>query len=191
MRRQRRRQNRIEQHQIRLGFRAPDPELLALWPGKDVGRRRLRTRPRRRRHHDLLQRRLRQRIDGKRIMHRILAGGGTAGRDLGDIQRRTAADADHEIGADSRRAGRVDMRELWLAGKIGEHAGIDTFMAEAVDDPSGEAGLGEKAVYDERRRCCTLRFRRRADGRMDIVRQADFGNEGSGKGQNRLPVAAG
>ena len=146
---QRRGQRRIKQHEISLGLGTPDPELLAGWPGEDVGGGRFRSGPRRRRHHDLLQWALRQRIGSERIIHRILTGSRAAGGDLGDVQRRAAADTDHQIRTRDDLGRMPHMGDLRLAGEIGKHMRRDAFGLQLGCDAIGKARLRQETVDDD------------------------------------------
>src|SRR5689334_15001912 len=110
-------------------------------------------------------------------MHRVFARGCRAGNDLGDIQSRTTADADDQLRALGDLKGRVQMRKLRLAGKIGKHRRFDACAFKLPAHLLGKAGLGQKAVNDEN---STLYAIKRGCGRgetgEDAVSEADFGN---------------
>ena len=133
-------------HEIGLGFRPPDPEFLALRTCKDIGGRGFRAGAGRRWHHDLLQRILRERIGGQCIEHRIFARRCATGDDLGDIQRRAAADADHHIRALGRLYRRADMRELRFAGEIREDLHGEARFSQIGLDLVRKTGSGQERI---------------------------------------------
>src|SRR5689334_7075007 len=82
-------------------------------------------------------------------MHRVFARGRRAGNDLGDIQSRTATDADDQLCALGDLERRVQMRKLRLAGEIGKHSRFDAGALKLPAHLLGKSGLRQEAVDDE------------------------------------------
>ena len=182
------RQRRIENDEIRLRFRSPDPQLLAFGASEDIRGRRFRTRAGRGRDHDLLQRILRQWIGGKRVVHRVLTGGEAACDDLADIEGRTAAYADHHVGAlpDSNR--RMQMSKLRLAGKVGKDLRLDARFGKRAADLGSEARLSQEGIDHEQNDMDAIeRFDRCGKLGKRTLTEANVWNGGNGKGHARSP----
>jgi hypothetical protein len=81
-------------------------------------------------------------------VHRILAGRGAAGSDLGDIQRRPAANTDDEIGTAGEFTCGAKMREFGFALKIRIEPRIDARGGKLGRKRCGETARCQKPIHD-------------------------------------------
>ena len=115
-------------------------------------------------------------------MHGVFARGRATGSDLGDIECRTAADADDQIRTLGRIARSLDMGKLGLAGKAGIDRRVDPFRLERSGQLVCHARGGKEAVHDDGSAADGAeRLGSSGNAIGSTGREADFGNEGSRK----------
>ena len=125
-------------------------------------------------------------------MHRILAGSDAAGDDLAYIERRTAADADHHIRPLPSFDRRMQMRKLWLAGKIGIDLRVHACFRKLGADPGGKAGLRQEGIDDKQNGADAIEgFDRSGKAGERTLTETNVWDGGNGEGHAETPWKSG
>jgi hypothetical protein len=116
-------------------------------------------------------------MGGKRIVHRAVRIRRHAGGNLGDIQRRAAAETDDKVLAASCSRGGLDGSQLRLAGKSAEELHRYLFGIKLGGQPLTEPAGSKKPVHDDKHGAGTKCTRGCGDGFMNPFAKTDLGHE--------------